>query len=70
MQMKQGDTVYVKRSFEYLERVEVDHTYVSTNGTFCVSLTSGANAPVSEVMTEEQYWARQRAKLEESVQCK
>ncbi len=66
MQMKAGDDVYVRRG-AYVEAAEVDHTYVSTNGTFCVSFTNGSNAPVSDVMTYDEYWDNPRAKLEENA---
>ena len=61
--MEQGDTVYVLRG-AYFERAEVDHTYTSVTGTACVSFTSGPNATREQVLTNAEYWQRQRAILE------
>lgn len=57
--MEQGDKVYVRRG-SYFERAEVDHTYTSATGKACVSFTSGPNATREQVLTEAEYWQRQR----------
>lgn len=64
--MKEGDKVYVRRG-TFLEAAVVDHVYTSASGKECVSLR-GPNVLASDVITYDEYWENQRAKLEESVQ--
>ena len=65
--MKQGDSVYVRRS-GFLEAAKVDHTYTSVTGVECVSFTSGPNAHAIDVISYDQYRSNQRAALLEVSQ--